>query len=257
MSNYLMHMMARVGMSEQLSRSMLQHAKLVSYEPEQMIWKKGDTLDYWQLVIEGLVVASAPKGDGERMPMFIYGNHTWFGEQSILNRRPTALDYHAASDVQAMRLPAALMVQALDREPMFLKRVASMVSWRAEMSADTLALMKFGSPAMRVVMGLGLFTEALASHSERPPTIGFDGGLEIPVTQAVLARLCGVSRTLFSEYLQQLAANSWVRIGYGKLEVQSIGTWQRFLRCLRRDSVSLGTATIEDLLTQLDVHAVV
>ena len=55
-----------------------------------------------------------------------------------------------------------------------------------EVSAETLALMKFGNPCLRVVMGLSQFAEALFYHSDRPPTIGFGQGVEIPVKQKLL-----------------------------------------------------------------------
>jgi hypothetical protein len=82
--------------------------------------------------------------------------------------------------------------------------------------------MKFGNPCLRVLMGLSQFAEALFYHSDRPPTIGFGLGLEIPVNQKLLADLCGVTRTIFSEYGQKLAAEGWLTISYGKLEILSL-----------------------------------
>lgn len=208
------------------------------------------------MVMEGLVVAAVPVNERVMMPMFIYGTNAWFGEQPILNRKPTTFEYVSATSVQTLQLPLDSFMAALQQEQAFLRHLAKLMAWRSEMAGETLMLMKFGSSAVRVVVGLGLFSEALATQSERPPTAGLDGGLEIPVNQHLLAKLCGVSRTLLSEYLQHLALAGWIRIGYGRIDIHSLGTWQRMLRRLRAQPAVLTELTIEQLLAQLDQSAV-
>ncbi len=114
-------------------------------------------------------------------------------------------------------------------------------------------LMKLGNPCLRVVMGLAQFAEALAYRSERPPTVAFGEGVEIPIAQTTLASLCGVSRTLFSEDVQQLAQQEWLKLHYGKLEILNIATWLRFARRQREDNVNTLNPTIAELLEVLHV----
>ncbi len=76
--------------------------------------------------------------------------------------------------------------------------------------------------------------------------------MEIPIPQNTLASLCGVSRTLFSEYVQQLAQHGWLKLSYGKLELLSIPTWHAFARLQREDSVNTLNASIQELLRTLD-----
>ena len=73
----------------------------------------------------------------------------------------------------------------------------------------------------------------------------------------MLASLCGVSRTLFSEFVHELQANGWLNIHYGKIELLSTGTWQRFVRRLRQRSLAMTDASIQSLLFELDHAAVV
>ena len=72
--------------------------------------------------------------------------------------------------------------------------------------------------------------------------------MEIPISQNTLASLCGVSRTLFSEYVQQLAQNEWLKLSYGKLEILNIATWHRFARREREESINSLNPTIGELL---------
>jgi CRP/FNR family cyclic AMP-dependent transcriptional regulator len=125
------------------------------------------------------------------------------------------------------------------------------MAWRVHKTSETLMLMKLGNPCLRVVMGLSQFAEALAYRSDRPPTIGFGEGVEIPVSQGVLASLCGVSRTLFSEYVQQLANSGWLKISYGKLEILSVTTWHTFAHRQRERNLSNISPTVEELLEEL------
>lgn len=115
--------------------------------------------------------------------------------------------------------------------------------------------MKLGNPVLRVVTGLAQIAEALAYRSERPPTIGFGEGVNIPVKQHVLAGLCGVSRTIVSEVLQKLAANGWVRISYGKLELVSIVAWHAYSRRQRARNLNCLNPSIEEILSDLNEFA--
>jgi CRP/FNR family cyclic AMP-dependent transcriptional regulator len=148
-------------------------------------------------------------------------------------------------------MPMAVLWQLFNTEPGFARYIAKVATWRAQRKAETLVLMKLGNPCLRVVMGIAQFAEALASHSERPATEGLEGGIAIPVTQAVIAAMCGVSRAVFSEYVQPLASNGWLSISYGRIELLSIATWHRFSRARRADPISGVNPTMEELLAEL------
>ena len=60
-----------------------------------------------------------------------------------------------------------------------------------------------------------------------------------------------MSRTLFSEYVQQLAQAEWLKLSYGKLEILNVATWHRFARRQREDGVSSLSPSIAELLEVL------
>jgi CRP/FNR family cyclic AMP-dependent transcriptional regulator len=249
--HYVAHILQKAGVSEPAAHSVAFKLCLKSYDEQEVIWAKGTQVQSWQFIITGLVAATAPTCEERSVPISIYGPGSWFGEQPILNRMPSHLAYVCLGPTQVLCMPMAVLWQLFNTEPGFARYIAKVATWRAQRKAETLVLMKLGNPCLRVVMGIAQFAEALASHSERPATEGLEGGIAIPVTQAVIAAMCGVSRAVFSEYVQPLASNGWLSISYGRIELLSIATWHRFSRARRADPISGVNPTMEELLAEL------
>ncbi|MDT7514189.1 Crp/Fnr family transcriptional regulator [Rhodoferax mekongensis] len=250
-NGYVFKQLKRLGLSDALALQTAPMVKVQAFDAGKRLWTKGNEIKHWMFIIQGLVSASVPTTNSESTPISVYGRGAWFGEQSIINRKPSFADYVCLTATEVLTLPAAQFDQLFVTEPNFARFVAKLMAWRVQKTSETLTLMKLGNPCMRVVMGLAQFAEALAYRSDRPPTIGFGEGVEIPIPQNTLASLCGVSRTLFSEYVQQLAQHGWLKLSYGKLEILSIHTWHAFARSQREDSVNKLNASIQELLELL------
>lgn len=250
--SFVHRQLMRVGLSDALARETAACVKVQDFEAGKRLWVKGGDIRQWMLIVNGLVCASVPTTNSASTPISVYGRGAWFGEQSIINRKPSYADYVAMTPTEVLMMPAPQFDRLFLAEPNFARFVAKLMAWRVQKTTETLTLMKLGTPCMRVVMGLAQFAEALAYRSDRPPTIGFGEGVELPVAQNTLASLCGVSRTLFSEFVQQLAAHGWLALSYGKLEILSIHTWHAFARSQREDSTHAVTADIQELLGMLD-----
>ncbi len=252
-NSYVYTRLRRLGLSDALALQTTPLVKVQAFEVGKKIWTKGGEVQHWQYIMNGLVSASIPTTNSESTPISIYGKGSWFGEQSIINRKPSFADYVCLTATEVLRMPASTFDALFGQEPEFARYVAKLMAWRAQKTSETLMLMKLGNPCLRVVMGLAQFAEALAYRSERPPTVAFGEGVEIPIAQNTLASLCGVSRTLFSEYVQQLAHNEWLTLHYGKLEILNISTWLRFARRQREDHVNMLSPSITELLEVLRV----
>lgn len=252
-NGYVFNRLRRLGLSETLATQTAPGVKVQAFAAGKKIWTKGGEVQHWHYIMEGLVSASITTTNSESTPISIYGKGAWFGEQSIINRKPSFADYVCLTATEVLCMPAATFDALFGQEPEFARYVAKLMAWRVQKTSETLTLMKLGNPCLRVVMGLAQFAEALAYRSERPPTVAFGEGVEIPIAQTTLASLCGVSRTLFSEYVQQLAQQEWLKLHYGKLEILNIATWLRFARRQREDNVNTLNPTIAELLDVLRV----
>lgn len=252
---YIYTRLRRLGLSDALAVQTAPLVKVQSFVAGKKIWTKGGEVQHWQYIMDGLVSASMPTTNSESTPISIYGKGSWFGEQSIINRKPSFADYVCLTPTDVLCMPASTFDALFGQEPEFARYVAKLMAWRVQKTSETLTLMKLGNPCLRVVMGLAQFAEALAYRSERPPTVAMGEGVEIPIAQNTLASLCGVSRTLFSEYVQQLAHNEWLKLHYGKLEILNIATWLRFARRQREVNVNTLNPSIAELLEVLRVLA--
>lgn len=251
MSHYAAHILQKAGVSEAVAQGVASRLVLKSYDTQEVIWAKGGEVHGWQFIVTGLVAAAARPDDGRPVPIAIYGAGSWFGEQPLLNRTPSHLEYICLAPTQVLNMPTAVLWQLFNTEAGFARYIARVASWRAQKKAEMLVLMKLGNPCLRVVMGIAQFAEALVSRSERPVTEGLDGGIAIPVTQSVIAAMCGVSRAVFSEYVQPLAAEGWLTISYGKIELLSLATWHRFYKNRRMQATTHTNPTMEELLVEL------
>lgn len=248
---YIVKRLRHLGLEQDLAVHMAASVKVRSFEAGDVIWAKGSEVQAWQYIVDGLVAAAIPTTNSQSTPISIYGKGSWFGEQPIINRKPSYAEYVCLVETEVLVLPATQFDRLFVEEAGFARHVAKLMAWRVQKTSETLMLMKLGNPCLRTVMGLALFAEALAYRSDRPPTVPFEVGVEIPIPQTTLASLCGVSRTLFSEYVQQLAAAGWLKISYSKLEILSISAWLAFAHRQRERNFSNLNPSAAELLAEL------
>lgn len=249
--SYVYKRLLNLGLEPQFAQKTAAVVKVRSFEAGSIIWAKGSEVQSWQYIVAGLVAAAIPTTNSQSTPISIYGKGSWFGEQSIINRKPSYADYLCLVETEVLALPASHFDQLFIDDAGFARHVAKLMAWRVQKTSETLMLMKLGNPCLRTVMGLAQFAEALAYRSDRPPTIPFGVGVEIPVPQTTLASLCGVSRTLFSETVQQLAAAEWLKISYSKLEILQISAWLGFASHQRERNFSNLNPSVGELLIEL------
>ncbi len=249
--SYIFKRLRSLGLEHELALKTASVVKVRSFEAGSVIWAKGSEVQSWQYIVDGLVAAAIPTTNSLSTPISIYGKGSWFGEQPIINRKPSYAEYVCLVETEVLALPAANFDQLFVDDAGFARHVAKLMAWRVQKTSETLMLMKLGNPCLRTVMGLAQFAEALAYRSDRPPTIPFGEGVEIPISQTTLASLCGVSRTLFSEYVQQLAAQGWLKISYAKLEILLISAWLGFASRQRERNFSNLNPSAAELLEEL------
>lgn len=187
------------------------------------------------------------------MPVHILGQHAWFGEQSLLSRQPSAMDYSCLTPVEVIGMDKMHLEAAFAQEPDFVRFLVGLVTWRVQQQSEMLMLMRLGSSSLRVVMGLAQLAEAIRHDLDVP--VDSADRVEIPISQELIASLCGVSRTLFSEYLQHLVRAGWVKVRYGAIELKSPEVWQLFAQSQRARQRVANRPTIHDLLTEMSAAA--
>lgn len=253
MSNYAYRLLKKINFSERRILDVLPRLNIRSYDAGDVIWGKGLPVQSWFCVMSGYVAASVPLERGGQMPVSILGQHAWFGEQSLLSQQPSAMDYSCLTPVEVIGMDKSLLQAAFAQEPDFVRYLVGLVTWRVQQQSEMLMLMRLGSSSLRVVMGLAQLAEAIRHDLDLPAEA--TGRVEIPISQELIASLCGVSRTLFSEYLQHLVRAGWVKVRYGAIELNAPAVWQTFAQTQRARQRVVSRPTIEDLLAEMSAAA--
>jgi CRP/FNR family cyclic AMP-dependent transcriptional regulator len=252
LSTYAHRLLQKIQFSKTRILSVLPQLTLTSFDEGEAIWNKGHSVQSWNCVMTGYVAASLPIGGGKPLPVHIYGPMAWFGEQPLLNKQPTQFEYTCLTPVEVIGMNKKSFESAILEEPDFVRYIAMLMAWRAQQQSEMLMLMRLGSSPLRVVMGLAQYAEALDCRFPSAAKNINKGVVDIPITQSQIAALCGVSRTLFSEYLQHLARAGWLKVRYGGIELQSVQTWRIFARKLRECSCVRSRASLLELLDDMD-----
>lgn len=253
MSNYAYRLLKKINFSERRIMDVLPRLSIRSFDAGDVIWGKGLPVQSWYCVMSGYVAASVPLEAGGHMPVHVLGQHAWFGEQSLLSQQASAMDYSCLTPVEVIGMDKAVMESAFAQEPDFVRFLVGLVTWRVQQQSEMLMLMRLGSSSLRVVMGLAQLAEAIR-HDLGIPAHAAER-VEIPISQELVASLCGVSRTLFSEYLQHLVRAGWVKVRYGAIELNSPEVWQAFAQTQRARQRVVSRPTIEDLLAEMNAAA--
>lgn len=253
MSNYAYRLLKKISFSERRIMDVLPRLHIRSFDAGDVIWGKGLPVQSWFCVMSGYVAASVPLEKGGQMPVSVLGQHAWFGEQALLSQQPSPMDYSCLTSVEVIGMDKKLLEAAFAQEPDFVRFLVGLVTWRVQQQSEMLMLMRLGSSSLRVVMGLAQLAEAICRDLDLPAHA--IQRVEIPISQELIASLCGVSRTLFSEYLQHLVRAGWVKVRYGAIEMNSPEVWQMFAQSQRIRQRVASRPTIEDLLAEMEAAA--
>lgn len=254
MTNVAFNLLKRIGISHHGAVELLPKITAHSYDADTVISDR--PLKAWVYVASGLVGARS-MGSAGLLPVCVYGPGAWFGEAALFDDDAVQFEYLCLTPAQTYAIPVQDVRLAFEREDNFSRYTARLFSSRAQHHAETLRLMRDGGPCLRIVMGLAAVAEAvrspLALAQKKTHQVKSDDSLVIPVKQALLASMCGVSRGVFSVCLQNLAAANWVSMNYSSLVMLRIPVWMRFYASCRRiplDATKLDIAAILGMLQE-------
>jgi CRP/FNR family cyclic AMP-dependent transcriptional regulator len=158
------------------------------------VCRKGEPVEYWVGVIEGLVKISSVSPEGKSVTFTGVRAGGWFGEGSLLRPDPWRYDAVALRDT-AIGFNRFLLEQLNERLAQFI----AMVEYDRLLDPDA-----------RVARCLAaLFNPRLYPGS----------GRELMISQEELGYLSGVSRQRVNQALQRLAEGRLLRVDYGKVTV--------------------------------------
>ena len=252
MSIFSYHLLKGVGFSDQRILQVLPRLQRQDYEEGDIILAKGAEVPSLLYLCSGLVGAGLPRAGQPCQPLKIFGQGTWFAETALLNGGYSVWECAALTSSRVLAIPMEDAANAFAQDLEFSRFVARLTSWRNRQNQEQSALHQQGNPPLRVVLGLALLAEDLHSSASHLPTSDLGVDLDIPLNQSLLASLCGVSRGIFSDCVQQLAQAGWLTPKYATLTLRHVATWTSISSRFRTTRYLDSKPSMQDLLAQFE-----
>jgi CRP-like cAMP-binding protein len=161
----------------------------VDFDPDQMIFSRGDPGREIYLVLEGRIRLSILSSDGRELSFAHAGPGSIFGEIATLDGGERTAGATAISKVQAMALPQRAMLELIENNPKVAKAAIHFLCTRLRETDQRLEAIALHRIEVRLAR---LMLSALKLQS--PGATGKSVALDLSMSQGELALLIGASR---------------------------------------------------------------
>jgi CRP/FNR family transcriptional regulator, cyclic AMP receptor protein len=177
------------SLSEEDRGAIASRMRQTQFEPDQMIFSRGDPGRDLYLVLEGRIRLSILSGDGRELSFAHAGPGSVFGEIATLDGGERTAGATAISRVQAMALPQKALNEVIENNP---KVAAAAIHFLCQRLRDTdqrleaIALHRIEVRLARLLLGI----LKLEAPNAKGPSVPLDLGM----SQGEIALLIGASR---------------------------------------------------------------
>lgn len=171
----------------------------VAFDPDQMIFARGDPGRDLFLVLEGRIRLSILSGDGRELSFAHAGPGSVFGEIATLDGGERTAGATAISKVQAMSLPQKALLELIEANPKVAMAAVRFLCQRlreTDQRLEAIALHRIEVRLARLLLGI-LKLEAPGARGKAVP-------LDLGMSQGEIALLIGASRPKVNIALTQL-----------------------------------------------------
>lgn len=174
------------------------------------ICHRGDKLDHWTGVIDGLVRIGAVSRSGKAMTFAGVASGAWFGEGSVLKDEPRKYDVVALRDTRLMLMNRATFFWLYENSAGFNRFLVRQLNERVGQFLAMIEYDRILSPRARVARSLTWFFN---------PVLYPRTSDHIEISQDELALLAGISRQIANRSLQALEREGLIRVEHGRIMV--------------------------------------
>lgn len=180
------------------------------FEAGSYVCRKGDPVEYWMGVTEGLLKMSSvsPQGKAVTFTGMLAGG--WFGEGSLLKTEGRLYDVVALRDSHVAFMPRATFTWLLDNSIAFNRFLLKQLNARLGLFISLVEVDRSLDADARVA-------RCIASLFN--PDLNPAGGPQLLISQEEIGYLCSMSRQRANQALQVLERAGLLKLDYGGLTV--------------------------------------
>ena len=190
-----------------------------SFAPGAFICMKGEPVDYWMGIIDGLGKMASHWNTGKTTSLTGISTGGWFGEGSLLKSEPRRYDVMALRETRVAFMSRATFLWLLDHSIPFNRYMIAQLNERLGQFIGMMENERLLDPDARIARCLaGLFNPVLYPGTNRL----------LQISQEELGYLAGVSRQRANQGLKALEDAGLVRSEYGGINVLNLDGLRHF-----------------------------
>lgn len=190
----------------------IQHAKIIHVQKEQMVFHAGDVFDGIYAVLEGSIYLGYINIHGKEAVSAIVEPIMWFGEISLVDQQPRSHDAITLQKSVLLYLPSTAIIELLKQYPAFWFHIAQLTSQKLRYAFLELISMQTQSLQQRLAQRLLFILNGYGNHRHIENTC-------IHLSQEQLAQMLMTSRQTMNQELHHLEQLGMVRLGFKQIEI--------------------------------------
>ncbi|MFN0000314.1 MAG: Crp/Fnr family transcriptional regulator [Burkholderiaceae bacterium] len=230
--------------SMHLSQRTLGHfvncSRLGHFHPREILVNSWRPLEHCYYLARGLISPALEGPGGTATALSLNGRGTFLGSATVLNSKIPGTDWICLTEVFVVAIPVSDVIQAFETDAGFSRFIAQSLAIHNINHLEMYKVWRSAQSEYRVVLSLARMSVVLGLDDELVAMD--DTSLAIPLTQSVLAAMCGVSRSVFSACVQKLSLAGWLKADYGALQLLQIASWRALATARHRMPPPHGSA---------------
>jgi CRP-like cAMP-binding protein len=174
------------------------------------ICRKGDPVDHWIGIVDGLVKMTNVSPTGKTTTFTGVTSGGWFGEGSLLKDPVRKYDIVVLRASRVALMPRSTFCWLLDTDLGFNRFLLMQLNERLSQFIGLVESERFLGPDARVARSLAALFN---------PVLYPDQAADIPISQEELGYLSGVSRQRANQALRVLEAAGLLEVDYGRIRI--------------------------------------
>jgi CRP/FNR family cyclic AMP-dependent transcriptional regulator len=202
------------GLPGELQLLILGRSRVRDYAKGQVITLEGQATTGLRAVLEGQVRMVRQAGVGDEGLVYVGEQGFWFGEYAVLMDAPEVLvSVIARTKTRILFLPKAEFEGIVREEPRYFRDFARLALARLAVFLKAYVQASSLTPETRLRGQLALLTQLKIEERS------VQGPVDLPLSQADLAAIVGVSRQTINPMLGTLAEQGVIELGFRRIRV--------------------------------------
>jgi CRP/FNR family transcriptional regulator, cyclic AMP receptor protein len=164
--------------------------------------------------VKGRVKVSSFRKDGKEAILSVVEAGNWFGEIALIDQQPRPHDGTVLGPTELLALPRPAF-DALMKTNAFSEAMCRMLAARLRLVYGLVEDATLRSTGARVARRLLLLARNQAGRAHGARVV-------LAVSQEALGMMLGITRQTLSKELKALAGKGAIRLGYGRIEIESL-----------------------------------